>query len=64
MQEWAARLYVPMKMNRVSWRDVAAHTGLSYQYVSMVINGKENPKGAQERFERAVDELIAEKKAQ
>ena len=63
MQEWAANLFAKMKMNRITWRELAEHLGLTNQYVSMVANGKENPAGAQQRFEAAVDEIIAERKA-
>lgn len=61
MQEWAAKLLQPMGMHRIKWGDIAKQAGLSYQYVSQVINGKYQSKEAQTRIETAVAELIAAK---
>ena len=61
MVEWAAYLYAKMRIHGVRWGDVAERLGLHRNYVSHIINGKEHPKNAQQRFEAAVDEIIAEK---
>lgn len=36
--------------------------GYSCQWVSMVLNGKRSPEGAEIKFRAALDELIQEKK--
>ena len=50
-----------MHNHRISKADLADELGVTREYVSMVLNGHREPAGAQERFEAAVNSLIASK---
>jgi hypothetical protein len=41
---------------------LADHMGITDRYVSMVLNGKREPQGIEERVECAVNELIKARK--
>ena len=56
--KWTGTLIGNMHNNKVSKSELAKYMGLSVEYVSMVLNGKRTPDEAQERFEKALDELI------
>ena len=60
--KWTGELIGKMHNNRISSLDLAKSMGVCKDYVSMVLNGKKTPKGAQERFEAAVDAIIAERR--
>ena len=59
--KWTGDVIGKMHTNRISGLDLAKHMGVCKDYVSMVLNGKKTPKDAQKRFEKAVDEIIAER---
>lgn len=59
--KWTGHLVGKMHNNSISNLDLAAKMDLDAKYVGMVLNGKRTPKGARERFEKAVDEIIREK---
>ena len=59
--KWTGHLVGKMHNNSISNLDLAAKMDLDPKYVGMVLNGKRTPKGARERFEAAVDEIIREK---
>ena len=58
-KKWTGNLVGLMHDKKITNNQLAEHLGLSYQYVSMVLNEKRNPPGAKERFESAVLELIS-----
>lgn len=60
MSEWIAEAVGKMHMNRITQKDVATKMGVSEDYVSMILRGVRDPKGAQERIESAINEIIAE----
>lgn len=59
--KWTGHLVGKMHNNKVTNIDLANKLGYTNDYVSMVLNGKRTPKGARERFEAAVDEIIKER---
>lgn len=61
MDKWTGRLIGKMHNNGVSGNDLASKLGMSKGYVSMVLNCQRKPPYAKERFEKAVDEIIAER---
>lgn len=61
MLDWAKKLKAKMLFNDVSSNALADHLGVSKPYVSMVLHGREKPKDAEARFNKAVDEIIADK---
>ena len=61
LAQWIGELIGQMHNNKISKTQLAEHMGVSREYVSMVINGHREPAGAQERFNTAVREIIAER---
>ena len=54
---WTGQLVGAMHNAKVSARQLAAYMGLTPEYVSMVLNGKRTPKGAEQRFRAALQEM-------
>ena len=59
--KWTGHLGGKMHINSITNIDLADKLGYEKGYVSMVLNGKKTPKGARERFEAAVEEIIKER---
>ena len=60
--KWTGDLVGKMHNSRVSSLELAEKLGYSKDYVSMVLNGKKTPQGAQQRFEAAVNQIIEERR--
>lgn len=59
--QWTGNIIGKMHIHGVSMKQLAAHLGYTPQYVSMVLNGKKSPDGAERLFCKAVDEIIAKR---
>ncbi len=57
-EAWTGELVKRMHLNRVSAKELAEQAGVTNAYVSMVLNGARNPKGAREKFETALDAIL------
>ena len=60
IMEWTGVQVGRMHLHRITRTMLAEKLGFSDRYVSMVLNGKRNPAGAEKMFTEAIDELIAE----
>lgn len=61
-KKWTADIIASMHLHRITARDLAQHMNLRPEYLSMILNGHREPAHAQERFTKALDELIAKRK--
>ena len=61
-EQWIASVVGKMHINRVSQKDIAMQMNVTPEYVSAILNGHRSPAGAQQRFEKAVADIIAERK--
>jgi transcriptional regulator with XRE-family HTH domain len=59
--QWTGDMVGKMHNNKITLTQVAEKIGVTKAYVCMVLNGHRNPKGAEQRFMAALDELIKEK---
>lgn len=59
---WQAEVFAIMKDNDISRNDLAAAAGVTPEYVSMVLNKRRNPTGAENSFRAAIQKLLAAKK--
>lgn len=59
--QWTGSIVGKMHAEKIEHRQLAERMGVTPEYVSMVLNGKREPAGAEVRFNAALDELIAEK---
>ena len=60
-EQWTGEIIGEMHLNQVTAKELSEKLGYRREYVSMVLNGHRNPKGAAETFRRALDELIKQK---
>lgn len=60
LAQWICDLVGQMHKHRVPQKRLAEHLGVTPEYVSMVLNGHREPAKAEEKFCKAVEELIAE----
>lgn len=56
--QWTADIIGKMHLHNISRKQLADKLGLHHKYVIMVLNGKKNPANAEQRFNKAVDEII------
>ena len=60
-KKWTGDLVGLMHNHKISKTGLANELGVTREYVSMVLNEHRDPAGARERFEGAVNRLIAQK---
>lgn len=58
-KNWTGDLVGLMHVHKISKKQLADHIGVTREYVSLVLNGHREPKGAEEQFKAAVDEIIS-----
>ena len=58
--KWTSDLIADMHVHRITRIQLADKLSYTPEYVSMVLNGKREPKNAEQVFRAALDELIAE----
>lgn len=62
--QWTGVLVGKLHNAGILRKELAAHMNLNEKYVSSILNGHDEPSGAEARFNAALDELIAEKTTQ
>ena len=60
-EAWTGDLIGRMHNAGVTYDVLAAELGYGKSYLSMVLNGKRNPKGAKEKLNAAFDRVLAKK---
>lgn len=58
-KNWTGALVGLMHVHKISKKQLADHIGVTREYVSLVLNGHREPKGAEEQFKTAVNEIIS-----
>ena len=58
-KNWTGDLVGLMHVHKISKKQLADHIGVTREYVSLVLNGHREPKGAEEQFKTAVNEIIS-----
>ena len=58
-KNWTGDLVGLMHVHKISKKQLADHIGVTREYVSLVLNGHREPKGAEEQFKAAVNEIIS-----
>ena len=56
-EKWTADLLGEMHLAGVTAKQLAAEVGWNSKYLSVVLNGHKNPKGAEEKLKSALDRL-------
>lgn len=61
LAQWIADLVGQMHKFKISKTRLSEELGVTREYASMVLNGHREPAGAKEKFEAAVERIIAER---
>lgn len=60
---WQAEIWALMKANKIGRSDLAEAANITPEYLSMVLNGKRTPAGAEAKLRAALQQLLGEKEA-
>lgn len=63
LPSWTGEAVSKMHLYGITNAELGNKLGVTKEYVSMVINGKKTPEGAESRFMTALDEIIAEQES-
>lgn len=61
-KKWTGEIVKLLHNNELSQNELAAEIGWTIEYVSLILNGKRDPKNAQEKMQKALNALIERKK--
>lgn len=64
VKAWTGKVVGRMHVLGVSHKEVAGRMGITNRYLSMVLNGHKEPKGAEERLNGVLDEIERERNAE
>lgn len=56
-EAWTGHLIGEMHNKRITYDDLAAEMGVTKPYISMILNGRRNPAGIQEKMTQAVERI-------
>ena len=56
--QWTAEIIGQMHLYGITGKQLAAAVGWNPKYLSQVLNGRVNPKGAEEKLRNALESLI------
>lgn len=60
--QWTGEVIGKLHNNGITAKDFAAYLGLNPKYVSTVLNGKRNPKNAEQKFREGLEQMLRERK--
>lgn len=58
VKEWTGELVGQMHNCKITQQQLADQLGVTNRYVNMVLNGHRNPADAEERFRKALKEIV------
>lgn len=61
-QPWTGELIGRMHNAGVTYEELAKEIGVGKSYISMLLNSKRNPPGAEERLNHAFDAILEKRK--
>ena len=62
LKKWTGDVVGEMHIYKISCSELAAHLGMTPEYISMVLNGHREPKGIEERLRNAIAEIVENKR--
>lgn len=63
VEAWTGSIVGLLHTHKIKQTELAQEMGVTAQYVSMVLNGKKNPKDIKERMEAAISAIIDRRSA-
>ncbi len=64
VKAWTGKVVGRMHVLGVSHKEMANRVGVTNRYLSMVLNGHRDPKGAEEKLNGVLDEIERERNAE
>ncbi len=61
--QWTANVVGEMHLNGITGKQLAERIGWNPKYLSQVLNGHENPKGAEAKVRKALDDIKKDRAA-
>ena len=58
IESWTGQIVCLLHTHRITQAELAKEMGITAQYLSMVLNGKKNPKDIKRRMEDAIQDII------
>lgn len=58
LKKWVGDVVCAMHIHKISNKQLAAHLGVTPEYISMVLNGHREPAGIEERLRKAIQEIV------
>ncbi len=62
MEHWIGEAVAKMHINKIKQDEVAEKMGIRRDYLNKILNGKESPKGIEQRVTDAIDAILADRK--
>lgn len=59
-EKWTGEVIATLHLNRIKQKELAKKIGWTQQYLCLVLNGKVQPAGAEEKVVSAINELLNE----
>lgn len=63
VEAWTGSIVGLLHTHKIKQTELAQEMGVTAQYVSMVLNGKKNPKDIKERMEAAIHTIVERRSA-
>ena len=60
-ERWTGEVMMELHLHRITCKELADEMGIYAKYLSAILNGKKNPKGAEERVKTALQRIIERK---
>lgn len=60
-EKWTGDVVGKMHINCITYDELATKLGYTKAYISMILNSSRRPVGAEQKFRKALDELIQQK---
>jgi predicted transcriptional regulator len=60
-EEWTGTIVGKMHVNGITYEELAKKLGITKSYVSMILSGSRHPAGAEQRFKKALNEIIQQR---
>lgn len=58
LKKWIGDVVGEMHIRKITTNQLAAHLGVTPEYISMILNGHREPAGIEERLRNAIDEIV------
>lgn len=58
LKKWIGDVVGEMHIRKITTNQLAAHLGVTPEYISMILNGHREPAGIEDRLRNAIEEIV------